>query len=81
MPKIDKPSTVMFAYSPDEIVKLIIQDLAEHHGISASPDDVKATWLGGYMYDENASYSGGGGPSWKCDPVDFRGYTGHGKAI
>lgn len=80
MPKIGKPETVTFTYSPDEITKLIIQDLAEHHGISAAASDIKVHFIGGYKYDANAGYRGGRRAPWLPDPVEFKGFNGTGKA-
>ncbi len=81
MPKIDRPEKVSVTYSPEDIVKLILTDLVEQHGISADATDIHVMISGGRMYDANAAYSGGFGQDWQCDPVVFNGFSAVGKDV
>lgn len=70
---IEIKNTVEASYSLAEIKKLIIDDLSRKGVKNVRPDSVSVSISGGTMYDANASYSGGGGPDYKCDPVVFNG--------
>jgi hypothetical protein len=75
VPKLNKVTTVTVAYSPDDIIDLIVRDMATTHKVVVTRDEVKLHLTGGTMYDAAADYSGGSGPDYAVTPVEYDGYS------
>jgi len=78
MPKITK-GAITVSYSPEDIVKLIQDDLADEHALAASTIHIIPLFTGGTKNCNCDSYSGGWSSSSECkcpiSPVKFTGYS------